>query len=164
MTTNTRMGLDEYFLKMVRLTSDRGACVRRKTGCILVNDRDHVIATGYNGRASGVTNCIEKPCEGSELDSGLGLERCEAIHAEANALLQCPDVFTIKTTYCTTAPCIHCIKLLMNTSCKRIVFLDDYPHSRISEELWFDSGRVEDDEYINWVRTWEQFTINGEMV
>lgn len=155
MKTNTRMDIDEYFTKMARLASLRGACVRRKTGCVLVNDLNHVIATGYNGRASGVDNCFERPCKGSKMDSGMGLERCEAIHAEANALLQCPNVQTIKTAYCTTAPCIHCVKLLMNTSCSNILFLETYPHEERSGELWMESGK--------W-RTWEiypeQFEIN----
>jgi len=151
------MDIDEYFTKMVRLASLRGACIRRKTGCILVNDRNHVIATGYNGRSSGVRNCLQDPCGGSEMDSGLGLERCEAIHAEANALLQCPDVFTIKTVYCTTAPCIHCVKLLTNTSCDRVVFLDTYPHESESEKLWIKSNPLR-----LWEHCPEQLDFIGE--
>jgi len=142
------MERDEYFIKMARLASLRGACIRRQVGCILVNDLNHVIATGYNGRARGVDNCLESPCDGGQLDSGLGLEQCEAIHAEANALLQCHDVEEIKIAYCTTAPCIHCVKLLMNTGCDRIVFQDPYPHMDISENLWLASG---------FMRTWEHF-------
>lgn len=139
MKINTRIETDEYFVKMARLVSLRGACVRRQVGCVLTNNLNHVVATGYNGRARGVDNCLESPCDGGELDSGLGLERCEAIHAEANALLQCKDVGEINTAYCTTAPCIHCVKLLMNTDCNRIVFQDTYPHMEESEKLWLGS-------------------------
>jgi dCMP deaminase len=149
------MDVDEYFIKMARLASLRGACVRRQVGCVLTNDLNHIIATGYNGRARGVNNCLESPCNGSQLDSGMGLEQCEAIHAEANALLQCKDVETIKTAYCTTAPCIHCIKLLMNTSCERIVFQDTYPHMEESKRLWLD-GRFNPD-------TWEHFPTQMEI-
>lgn len=154
MKINTRMEHDEYFIKMARLASLRGACVRRQTGCILTNSLNHVIATGYNGRARGVDNCFEKPCIGSGMDSGTGLESCEAIHAEANALLQCHNVEEIKVAYCTTSPCIHCVKLLMNTGCERIVFQDQYPHEE-SKNLWLASG-------LAW-RSWDHFEPQYEI-
>ncbi len=138
--TDSRPTIDEYYLKMAELVSSRGTCKRRKVGCVLVNDRNHVIATGYNGVASGQPHCIDTPCPGAECESGTGLELCEAIHAEQNALLQCHDVHTIKSAYCTSSPCITCIKLLLNTSCKRIVFNEQYPHTK-AVELWVSAGR-----------------------
>lgn len=68
-------------------------------------------------------------CAGADHDSGQGLEICEAIHAEQNALLQCADVQKIHTVYVTTSPCRHCMKLIMNTSAKRVVFLSEYSQS-----------------------------------
>jgi dCMP deaminase len=127
---------------MAELVSTRGTCVRRKVGCVLVDKRNHVLSTGYNGPASGLTHCIEEPCQGSNLASGTGLDSCEALHGEMNAILQCKDVYEIETCYTTTAPCITCTKLLMNTSCKRIVFREDYPHSERSKELWWKKGRA----------------------
>ena len=157
MQINTRMDVDEYFIKMARLVSYRGSCIRRQVGCVLVNSLNHVIATGYNGRARGVTNCLDSPCKGSRSSSGLDLEGCEAIHAEANALLQCKNVEEIKTAYCTTAPCIHCVKLLSNTSCERIVFQDTYPHMEESSRLWLSSKR-------EWDHYPEQFEIYDSLV
>lgn len=135
-----RPDLDTYFMSMAVLTSSRASCCRRKVGCILVNDRNHVLATGYNGPASGQPNCLDHPCAGAGLPSGEGLNLCEAIHAEQNAMLQCRDVWSIHTAYVTASPCITCTKLLLNTSCKRIVFLEEYPHSD-SAHLWQRSGR-----------------------
>jgi hypothetical protein len=40
------------------------------------------------------------------LPSGTGLDVCEAIHAEQNALLQCKDVEQIDTAYVTAMPCM----------------------------------------------------------
>lgn len=117
--------------------SRRSTCIRRQAGCVLANKRGHVISTGYNGVARDLPHCIDVPCAGAKHASGCGLGECEAIHAEANALLQCKDVFEIHTAYCTTAPCAdQCVKMLMNTSCKRIVFLDDYPQSAAAKRLW----------------------------
>ncbi|MDJ0952538.1 MAG: cytidine deaminase [Acidimicrobiia bacterium] len=139
---------------MARLASSRGACIRRQVGCILTNHLNHVIATGYNGRARGVRNCLESPCGGAGMASGTGLEQCEAIHAEANALLQCRDVEAIKTAYCTASPCIHCTKLLMNTGCERIVFSEYYPGHEECGKLWEESGDG---------RSWELFSTQFEM-
>lgn len=137
--------VDEYFLAMARLVSSRGTCIRRQTGCVLVNRYRHVIGTGYNGRPMGAHHCIDKPCRGAYNKSGQGLDQCEAIHAEQNALLQCRNTMEITTAYCTHSPCIHCVKLLQNTSCQTIIFLEPYAHDDISRELWERSpmnGRI----------------------
>lgn len=68
--------------------------------------------------------------------SGTALDACEAIHAEQNALLQCRDVFSIETCYVTVSPCVTCVKLLMNTACRRIVFAAPYAHDDASRTLW----------------------------
>lgn len=144
---------DEYFIRMARLASSRGTCIRRQVGCILVNERGHVLATGYNGVASGQPHCNEPniigvsgnhfphACEGARLPSGQGLDLCEAIHSECNALLQCRDVWQIHTCYVTHSPCITCVKLLMGTSCKIIVFENKYAHDDMSKKLWVGSLR-----------------------
>jgi dCMP deaminase len=135
-----RLSKDEYFTNMAQLVSRRATCARRSVGCVLVSSRGHVLATGYNGPPSGSNHCSDTPCPGASYPSGSGLERCEAVHAEQNALLQCRDVFQIETAYVTTMPCMTCTKLLLNTSCKRIVFLQDYPQQE-AKELWTRNGR-----------------------
>ena len=49
-----------------------------------------------------------------------------ATHAEQNALLQCHDVMDIDTIYITCSPCMTCAKLIANTSCKKIVYSEEY--------------------------------------
>lgn len=141
MSLGNRPTKEVYFLEMAKLVSTRGTCARRKVGCVLVDKLGHVLSTGYNGVASGENHCIDTPCSGASCKSGEGLEKCEAIHAEANALLQCKDVNEIDTAYVTHSPCVHCVKLLMNTSCRRVLFIEKYPHSD-SERLWTKFGRV----------------------
>lgn len=166
----------DYFLSMAQLVSTRSTCLRRAVGCVLVNGRGHVIATGYNGNAAGQRHCNEmkltgadytsegvvqpksgevsmRPlrmietyphaCAGATAPSGTQLESCEAIHAEQNALLQCRDVFSIVTCYVTHSPCITCVKLLLNTSCQRIIFRERYAHDAAAHELWMKSDDVD---------------------
>lgn len=124
----------------------RGTCARRRVGCVLMDRDGFELASGYNGVAAGVEHCTTTPCAGAGLPSGTGLETCEAIHAEANALIRCMDVRLVHTAYVTHSPCIHCVKLLMNTGCVRIVFAERYAHDGPSWALWVKSGKG---------RTWE---------
>ena len=137
---NYRPPTDFYFLKMAYLVSERGTCARRKVGCVFVNKRNHVIATGYNGNPSGFIHCINQPCDGAKSKSGEDLDKCQAIHAEQNALLQCKNVYDIDRVYTTLEPCVHCIKLLLNTSAKQIIFGEKYVHN-LARSLWEISGR-----------------------
>lgn len=126
--SGSRPSTDEYFLRHAVLVSSRGTCRRRKAGCVLTNRYHHVLATGYNGTPSGMSHCIDDPCPGVDMPSGSGLLDCAALHAEWNALLQCRDVQEIVTAYVTASPCVICMRMLCNTSVKRIVFIDEYPH------------------------------------
>lgn len=145
---------DTYFMKMAALVASRSTCWRRSVGCVLVNERHHVLATGYNGVASGMPHCNEATthyldgtprsygniCQGADALSGQGLDQCQAIHAEQNAMLQCRNAYEIHTCYTTTLPCVTCMKLLMNTSCQRIVYGMSYPHKEVVEYLAAKQG------------------------
>lgn len=45
------------------------------------------------------------------------------------------------TAYVTTMPCMTCMKLLLNTSCHRIVYIEEYPHMEAAD-FWKRSGRT----------------------
>lgn len=132
----------------------------------MLNVRGHVISTGYNGVAAGLPHCNEtvkkrtgrdfvsadhyselsynafpNACSGATSPSGTNLDGCEAIHAEQNALLQCKNVYEIDTVYVSASPCVTCTKLLMNTSARRVVFKEEYPHNQ-AKDMWIKSGRV----------------------
>jgi dCMP deaminase len=137
----SRISRDDYFMGVAGLGSLRATCKRRRVGCVLINSHGHIIATGYNGVPAGYPHCQDQPCPGADAPSGSSLDKCFAIHAEQNALLQCPDVHTITACYTTVSPCIQCVKLLLNTSCQEIVFMEEYPHSD-SQRLWEQGGRT----------------------
>lgn len=137
-----RISTNEYFMAIAKLVAARGTCIRRKVGCVLVNGHKHIIATGYAGVPSGFDHCVDKPCPGALSTSGTGLDKCQAVHAEQNALLQCSNIFNIEACFTTTSPCIHCIKLLLNTSCKIILYEEKYPGFENVAELWQSSGRL----------------------
>lgn len=117
---------DETGMEMARVAARRATCIRKNVGCVLFDKDGRQVGGGYNGPASGERHCIDFPCEGAQFDNGEGLDICEAIHAEQNALIFCSDVRLIHTCYVTASPCLPCTKLLLNTSCRRIVFDKKY--------------------------------------
>lgn len=141
-----RISRDQLGLKIAIGLACRGTCIRKQVGCALFDHDGHIVGSGYNGPAAGEPHCIEHPCPGSAFDRGAGLDVCEAIHAEQNALLQCPDVRRIHTCFVTASPCLHCTKLLLNTGCQRIVFMSKFASDHdAAQVLWTRNG----------VRRWE---------
>jgi dCMP deaminase len=145
-----RPSKEQYFLRIAHVVATRGTCLRRKVGCVLTNSHGHILATGYNGRPAGMWHCDQEDafdpsgyphaCTGAFAESGMELDKCEAVHAEQNALLQCRDVQEIRICYVTVSPCIHCIKMLMNTACNRIVTPKVYDEA--ARQLWEQHGRT----------------------
>ena len=79
-------------------------------------------------------------CEGAvAMPSGSGLDACQAVHAEVNAVIQTPDVDRIHSCYVTVSPCVSCLKMLTNTGCQRVVFRELYAQD--SSSLWLRLGR-----------------------
>jgi dCMP deaminase len=135
-----RPSLDELYLGMAELISRRSTCIRREVGCVLTDRRGRVLSMGYNGVPSGRPHCTDTPCPGAKYPSGQGLEKCQAIHAEQNAVVLLPDPWEVDTAYITVTPCHSCVKLLLATSCRRIVCRGLYPHNEAIAE-WEANGR-----------------------
>jgi dCMP deaminase len=126
-----RPSYDEYFMEMAHVVAKRSTCIRRKVGAILVKDK-HILSTGYNGAPKGLKHCAEIGCLREKLDipSGHRHELCRGLHAEQNSIIQAA-VFGISIKdsflYCTNTPCVVCVKMLINSGVKEIVFQGDYP-------------------------------------
>lgn len=140
-----RPDVDTYFMDMAKLVATRSTCIRRSVGCVLVDSHNHVLATGYNGVPAGMPHCNDPggahTCEGARSPSGTNLDACSAVHAEQNAILQCSDPYSIRRAYVTAFPCTSCAKLLLNTSCGEIVYLEPYADGN-GMRLWTAAGRV----------------------
>jgi dCMP deaminase len=144
----SRIHINDWAMRIAEICAMRSTCLRRQVGAVLVNGRGHILSTGYNGVAAGLAHCNDlgaridhypHACPGANSASGTNLDMCQAIHAEQNALLQCRDVSQIVACYVTTSPCMTCTKLLLNTSCRYIIFKEEYPHP--ARELWTATGR-----------------------
>ena len=131
-----RMSFDEYFLRMALLASERATCQRLKVGAVIVKNKN-VLATGYNGSASGEVHCID---EGCLMRDGHCIR---TIHAEQNALLQCAKHgvnVNGASIYVTHFPCLHCTKRLVTVGIREIVYLNDYRNDEYALYLIERSG------------------------
>lgn len=116
----------------------------RQVGAIIVRDK-RILTTGYNGAPSGIFSCKERgECmrRTQGISSGQQLEKCYAIHAEQNAIIQAAKMGVSvdgATLYCTHQPCVICSKMIINVGIKRVVFQDNYP-DEFSVEMFNEAG------------------------
>jgi len=122
-----RLSWDQYFLNITRQVAERSTCTRAKVGAVIVRERS-MLASGYNGAPSCLPHCTEVGClvYQSQTPDGQLEENCyRTIHAEINAIAQAAkNGVSIRDAdiYVTHTPCIHCLKVLINTGIKRIFY------------------------------------------
>lgn len=120
---SNRKNWNEYFMEITQLVASRSTCDRAWVGCLLVNDDNRIVSSGYNGSVSGNPHCDDA---GHTMRDG----HCIAtIHAEINALLYCAkEGISVKDSraYVTHFPCLNCTKALIQAGIKKIYYMDDY--------------------------------------
>ena len=132
----TRLDSDEYFLKISSVVAERSTCRRHHVGAVAVRDK-HILATGYNGAAAGIKDCLELGCLRDEMKipSGTRHEICRGIHAEQNVIVQASlhgVSLEGSTIYCTHTPCILCAKMLVNAKIRRYVSFGRYSDNQFA--------------------------------
>lgn len=122
---------DQYFMTITRQVAERSTCTRAKVGAVIVRERN-ILATGYNGSPAGLPHCTEVGCliYTSQTPTGETEENCfRTIHAEINAIAQAAkNGVAIRggDIYITHTPCIHCLKVLINTGIRNVYYEREY--------------------------------------
>lgn len=135
-----RLTWHQYFMTITRQVAERSTCSRAKVGAVIVRDKN-ILATGYNGAPAGMPHCIDVGCliYQSRTPDGEIEENCfRTIHAEINAIAQAAkNGSSIKdaSIYITHTPCIHCLKVLVNTGIKEIYYESAYKLHTLREIL-----------------------------
>lgn len=127
-----RKSWDEYFMEIAEIVATRSTCDRAEVGCLIVNDDNRIVSTGYNGSISGNPHCNDV---GHVMRDG----HCIAtIHAEINALIYCArEGISVKgcRVYVTHFPCLNCTKALIQAGIKKIYYRNDYRIDDYAVEL-----------------------------
>jgi len=138
-----RPDVDQYFLKIASVVAERSTCRRHHVGAVAVKNK-HILATGYNGAASGLKDCLELGClrDENNIPSGERHEICRGIHAEQNVIVQASlhgVSLEGSTIYCTHTPCVLCAKMLVNAKIDRFVSFGKY-NDESFEGLFGEAG------------------------
>ena len=84
-----RTDKENYYLDIAETVAERGTCLRRNFGAIIVHN-DEIVSTGYNGAPRGRKNCIDMGVcirEKLGIPRGERYEICRSVHAEANGII-----------------------------------------------------------------------------
>nr|WP_300003633.1 deaminase [Tissierella sp.] len=129
---SNRKSWKEYFMEITNLVASRSTCDRAFVGCLLVNDENRIVSTGYNGSVKKNPHC-------DDIGHKMRDNHCIAtIHAEINALLYCAkEGISVKdcSAYVTHFPCLNCTKALIQAGIKKIYFQNDYRIDEYAMEL-----------------------------
>ena len=131
-----RTDKENYYLDIAETVSERGTCLRRNFGAIIVQN-DEIVATGYNGAPRGRKNCIDTGVcirEALGIPRGERYEVCRSVHAEANAIISAARSECIGGTLYLVGmeartnelaknitPCSMCRRLIINAGIAKVV-------------------------------------------
>jgi dCMP deaminase len=145
-TPTSRIDWIDFWLNLADQYSKRATCDRGRSGCVIVNDDNHLLTAGYVGSPPGMSHCddvghlIHRTID----ENGIVSEHCvRTIHAEQNAILQAAVVgVSIKdaTLYCRMTPCRTCAMFIIDCGIKKVVCEKKYRSGAESEKMFKDTG------------------------
>lgn len=152
-----------YYLDIAESVSERGTCLRRNFGAIIVKN-DEIISTGYVGAPRGRCNCCDlNYCMREKLNIPRGerYELCRSVHAEQNAIISASRTDMIDSTlylvgidyknktYVKNAmPCSLCKRMIINAGIKKVIIRNTKKDYTIIEVKDF----IENDESLEGVK------------
>lgn len=143
-----------YYLDLAEAVAQRGTCLRRLYGAVIVKD-DEVISTGYVGAPRGRANCSDLGvCVRMKLGVPRGerYELCRSVHAEANAIISASrdkmlgsSLYLVGTEVSTgdyvanSCSCSMCKRMIINAGIERVYIRDSKDDYRmIMVQEWID--------------------------
>lgn len=122
-----RPSFEGVYLGLAEALAQRSTCSRLKVGTVITStDFRKVLAVGYNGNASGLSNCCDRDEPGN----------CGCLHSEENAVINCDSPRTVeKFVFVTHLPCAMCAKRLINLGgVIKVFYRNDY-RTQTSKDL-----------------------------
>lgn len=140
-----------YYLDIADTVLERGTCLRRNFGAVIVKN-DEIVSTGYTGAPRGTCNCSDSGVclrEKLGIPRGQRYELCRSVHAEANSIISAArSEMKGGTLYLSgrevktgelvenMSSCSMCKKLIINAGIEKVVIRrseDEYDEIPVSE-------------------------------
>lgn len=113
---------DEYFMGVAVLSSKRSKDPNTQVGACLVNNEKRIVGIGYNGFPRHIDDDVFPWTDTEKLSES---KYAYVVHAEANAILNATTNLKGTTLYVTLFPCHECVKLIIQSGIKEIVYFSD---------------------------------------
>ncbi|MBS5145092.1 MAG: cytidine deaminase [Butyricicoccus pullicaecorum] len=143
-----------YYLDMADVALERGTCLRRNYGAVIVKN-DVIVSTGYVGAPRGRANCIDLgTCirQKMNIPRGERYEFCRSVHAEANAIIHASREQMLGSTLYLVGreaktgalipnanSCTMCKRMIINAGIARVVIRRDMDtYEIIDVQKWVD--------------------------
>ena len=150
-----RSSKENYYLDIAEAVAQRGTCLRKKYGSIIVKN-DEIISTGYVGAPRGRKNCCDLNfClrEQMQIPRGERYELCRSVHSEANAIISASreqmmgaTLFLVGVDVKTgdyvenATSCQMCKRMIINAGIKEVVIRDNKTDFRVIQvEDWVEN-------------------------
>ena len=147
-----------YYLDMADVARERGTCMRRNYGAVIVKN-DVIVSTGYVGAPRGRANCIDL---GTCIRQKLGIPRgeryefCRSVHAEANAIIHASREQMLGATLYLVGreaatgelipdanSCTMCKRMIINAGIEKVVIRRDMDtYDIIDVQQWVDHDEL----------------------
>lgn len=136
---------DKILMEAAKKASYSSTCKKRQIGCLLICKKGYM--SGTNGAPKPLDPC--EICPRINAFSGKHLERCYALHAEAQALALCARTRlstqdSILYLY-NAMPCKTCLLSLIEAGVKEIICSDRVYYDPLSREIfesWQKTGGI----------------------
>lgn len=145
-----------YYLDIAETVAERGTCLRKDYGCIIVKN-DEIISTGYSGAPRGRINCIDLGyCMKKKIYPDVhhgGHDACRSVHAEQNAIISAARKDMLDSTMFLVGrrkdnkkyeegamSCQMCRKMIINAGIKEVIVrISKTKFIKVNVQEWIDN-------------------------
>lgn len=137
-----------YYLDIAETVLERGTCLRRNYGCIIVKN-DEIVSTGYTGAPRGRKNCLDMGVctrEAMNIPRGERYEMCRSVHSEQNAIISASrnemlgatlylvgKIYTTGELVSDASSCALCKRMIINAGIEKVIIRNDKDNYTVVE-------------------------------
>ena len=112
------LGWEEYFMTLALVASLKSKDSSTQVGAVIVDNKSKkVVSSGYNG--------FPRNLDDDKIPQTRPEKYLYVVHAELNAILHAERELHDCTLYATVFPCSECMKAVIQTGIKTVVYLND---------------------------------------
>jgi dCMP deaminase len=125
-SNQSRISWDSYFMSLAFLVSMRSPDAQTKHGCVIVDENNRIISTGYNGFLPYALD--------NRMPNIRPKKYNHIVHSEINAIISAKQDISKCKMYVTGLPCNECLKSIAASGIKKII-VGDKPHVFAEDHL-----------------------------